>query len=219
MDGNRRWAAQQGYVQVGRDGIDAAYRTADFCIKKNIRYLSLFAFSLENFKRSPQEVTHLFNLMLTETQKQKDELIKRGIKVVFVGDRTQFPATIKRECDFLENITSDCTVLHANIMICYGAQQEIIDAVKRITRDVVHNVIQIDDITSDVYARYLWTHPVPFPDLIIRTGGIQRLSNFLLYQSSYAELYFLDCLWPAMNDMELQKAVDYFEQCKRNFGR
>jgi undecaprenyl diphosphate synthase len=219
MDGNRRWAMQRGLSRVGRDGIDAAYRTVDFCIKQKIAFLSLFAFSLENFKRSPHEINHLFDLMVMEMHAQQDDLIERGIKVRFVGDRAQFPISIQKPCHALEAATEEGNVLHVNVMICYGAQQEIVDTTLRILQDVERGVLKKEKITAETVARYLWTGNTPPPELIIRTGGVHRLSNFLLYQAAYTELYFLDCLWPALGEVDLHQAYDYFKRCKRNFGQ
>jgi undecaprenyl diphosphate synthase len=219
MDGNRRWAMQHGLGNVGRDGIDAAYKTVDFCIKRGIPYLSLFAFSLENFKRSPHEISSLFDLMVLEMSLQQDSLIKQGIKVRFIGDQTQFPASIKEPCRALEIATAAGAVVQVNVMICYGARQEIADAATRIVHDIAQGILKTELITADIFERYLWSADVPHPDLIIRTGNVQRLSNFLLYQAAYAELYFLDCLWPAITESHLALACDYFVHCKRNFGQ
>jgi undecaprenyl diphosphate synthase len=219
MDGNRRWAMQNGISSVGREGIDAAHRTVEFCIKKNIPYLSLFAFSLENFKRNPDEIGHLFDLMVAEIIAKKDLFIEKGIRVSFVGDRTLFPTSIQEPCHSLEQATMHGKNLHVNVMICYGAQQEIADAALRFARDVQAGNVSADTLTPAIFEQYLWTSAMPHPDLIIRTGNVQRLSNFLLYQAAYAEIYFLDCLWPAINELHLQSAYDYFVRCKRNFGQ
>ncbi len=219
MDGNRRWAKQKGLHRVSRDGIEAAYRAVDFCIKRGVRYLSLFAFSLENFKRAPNEVGHLFDLMVQEINKEKERLIKEKIQVRFVGDRAHFPAHVRGPCEELEAATAAGDVLHVTMLVCYGARQEIADAAQRVARDVQRGVIRADTITSDMFAQYLWTAGTPDPDLVIRTGGVKRLSNFLLYQAAYTELYFLDCLWPAITEQDLERAYTYFATCKRNFGQ
>lgn len=218
MDGNRRWAKQQGLFKVGRDGIEAAYRTVQFCIKQRIPYLSLFAFSVENFKRQADEVSHLFDLMVHEMCAKKDELIKNDIRICFVGDRTQFPVSIQQPCTDLEIATAAGSALQLNIMLCYGAQQEITQAAKSIACDVLAGSLSVDTINQETFAHYIGIDRTPPPDLIIRTGGVQRLSNFLLYQAAYSELYFLPCLWPALTEVDLQKAYDHFIACKRNFG-
>jgi undecaprenyl diphosphate synthase len=218
MDGNRRWAQQNGLSRVGRDGIEAAYRTVEFCLAQKTSYLSLFAFSLENFKRSPHEVTHLFDLMVHEMHSQKNKLIEKGIKVRFIGDQSQFPAHVWQTCKDLEEVTQHGTALHVNMLICYGARQELINATRRIAHDIQNGHLTADTIDDTVFESYLWTADIPNPDLIIRTSGARRLSNFLLYQAAYAELYFLDCFWPAITEQDLTTAYTYFEHCKRNFG-
>lgn len=218
MDGNRRWAQQQGLSRLGRDGIEAAYRAVEFCIARKTPYLSLFAFSLENFKRSPHEVTHLFDLMTEEMLAQKDMLIQKNIKIRFIGDSCQFPAHVWQTCKVLENATQNGTALQVNMLVCYGAQQELVDATRRIAHDVQNGILATDAINNELFARYLWTVDIPDPDLIIRTGGARRLSNFLLYQAAYSELYFIDCFWPAITEHDLATAYTYFENCKRTFG-
>lgn len=218
MDGNRRWTQQHGLSTVGRDGIEAAYRAVEFCLKQKTPYLSLFAFSLENFKRAPHEVTHLFDLMVQEIYAQKEQLIERGIKIQFVGDPTQFPPHVWQACEMLEKETAQGKAIHVTMLICYGARQELIDVTRRIAYDVQKGSITPEDINIALFEHYLWTFPIPHPDLIIRTSGAKRLSNFLLYQAAYAELYFLDCYWPAITETDFANAYTYFEQCKRTFG-
>jgi len=218
MDGNRRWAKQKGLMAVGRDGIDAAYRVVEFCLERKTPYLSLFAFSLENFKRAPHEVAHVFDLMVQEMHSKKEQLVKKGINVRFIGDPAQFPAHVWRVCEQLEQATKDGNALHLNMLICYGARQELVDATRRIVHDVQAGTIQASAIDVPLFEQYLWTADIPHPDLIIRTGSAKRLSNFLLYQAAYAELYFLDCLWPAVTEQDIANAYAYFETCNRNFG-
>jgi undecaprenyl diphosphate synthase len=150
---------------------------------------------------------------------KQDELVKQGIRICFIGDRSTFPGSIYQPCKDIEQATEQGTTLHVHIMICYGAQQEIVDASKRITHDVLNGQLDLQTLDAQSFAGYLWTCDVPSPDLIIRTGGVQRLSNFLLYQAAYAELYFLPCLWPALTKEDLEKAYNYFISCKRNFGQ
>ena len=218
MDGNRRWSKQNGLIQSHSQGIDAAHRAIEFCITRKTPYLSLFAFSLENFKRSSQEVSYLFDLMVQEIYAQKQSLIEKGIKIRFIGDATQFPALVGEVCHQLEQETMHGNALQVNVLICYGARQELCDATRRIAHAVEQGVLKAYDITPELFETYLWTAHIPHPDLIIRTGYAHRLSNFLLYQAAYAELYFLDCYWPAITETDFANAYTYFEQCKRNFG-
>ena len=219
MDGNRRWARQHGLSPVGKEGIDAAYHVVEWCLKKKIPYLSLFAFSLENFKRSPIEFQPLFTLMVEEIIQRTDELKKQNVSVRFIGDRSQFPDAVREACIQLEQDTAVCTGITVQIFFCYGSCQEIVDTCKRIVTAVTTGTITTKDITSTLFGDYLWTSGAPNPDLIIRTGGFKRLSNFMLYQSSYAELLFVDFLWPDITPAALDDALTYYNFCKRNFGK
>lgn len=218
MDGNRRFAKKHGLSAVGKEGIDAAYRVVEWCIAKKIPYLSLFAFSLENFKRSPREVEPVFVLMVREMTLRTDELVRNGIQVRFVGDRAQFPATVSGACEQLESATQQGSNIIVQILFCYGARQEILCATKEIARAVAEGSLTTEMVTSQLLERYLWTAGVPDPDLIMRTGFVKRLSNFMLYQAAYAELFFPDLLWPEVTNDTLEEALSYYNSCKRNFG-
>lgn len=220
MDGNRRWAKRRGWFPwLGhRQGVDAVRAAVDFCLKNNIPFLSLYTFSIENFKRSVREKSFLFNLMIRTIEKERKTLIERGIKVRFLGDRTLFPENVRCACDQLEQETASLTNLNLNLLFCYGARQEIVSGIKGVIKQVKAGLVTEDDITVDTVFDHLWTGSLPDPDLIVRTGGVRRLSNFLLYQAAYSELCFLDCLWPELTEEHLEGAVKEFEQCKRNFG-
>jgi|ERR1700733_9351468 len=220
MDGNRRWAKRQGLMPwYGHgQGIETVQRVIAFCLEKQIKYLSLYTFSLENFLRSEQENSFLFDLMLKEAQKGADIFKQRGIRLRFVGDRTLFPASLQPLLDSLEQETAHCDVLTVNMLFCYGSRQEVASAVKKIAVQVKQGLLREDDITPELISTHLWTGLIPDPDLIIRTGGFSRLSNFLLYQSAYSELQVLDCMWPDLTTDHLQNAYDVFVNCKRNFG-
>jgi undecaprenyl diphosphate synthase len=221
MDGNRRFARKQGLMSwFGHNsGIDAAKCAVEFCLQKGIKHLSLFAFSLENFNRSPQELSHLFDLFLKQGFAALEDLIKHGVKIRFVGDRTCFPARLCETIDKLENKTCMFDALHLNILFCYGARQEILAGVKSLAIRIQKGELSADSLSAEDLESHLWMSGVPAPDLIIRTGGVRRLSNFLLYQAAYAEFYFLDCLWPEMTVQHFQGALDFYNDCQRNFGR
>ncbi|MEX0939938.1 MAG: polyprenyl diphosphate synthase [Candidatus Babeliales bacterium] len=220
MDGNRRWAKKNSLRPwLGhRKGAESIREVIKFCLNNNIHYLSLFTFSIENFNRSKQECTYLFNLITQEAQNHLGEFIQNGIRVRFIGNRALFPESTKSIIEQLEHKTEQNTQLNVNFLFCYGARQEIIDAIKMVVRKVKAGLLAEDEISEASFFDYLWTRGVPEPDLIIRTGGAVRLSNFLLYQSAYSEFYFLDCLWPDISQVHLQKALGYFNDCKRNFG-
>jgi undecaprenyl diphosphate synthase len=222
MDGNRRWAVQQGLISFlgHKNGWDAVKRVADFCLDKNITYLSLYTFSIENLKnRSAEEKHYLFEVLAQEAFKELDTLKDRNVRVRFIGDRTLFPKSIKSLCEKTERETEHCTALHLNFGLCYGGQQEIVDTAKRIAIKVTKGDLAIQDITPELFENFLWTSSIPSPDLIIRTGGDNRLSNFLLYQCAYSELYFIDCLWPDISVQNLESAITYYDNCRRNFGK
>lgn len=175
-------------------------------------------FSIENFNRSAQELNFLFNLIATEAEKLLGFLVKNRIKTKFIGDRSLFPKHVLPTCINIERETAEFTTLNLNLLFCYGGQQEIISGIKDLVKEVKIGKITENDINQQVFQQFLWTKGIPEPDIIIRTGGAKRLSNFLLYQAAYSELYFLDCLWPELTDKHLTDAVDYFKQTKRNFG-
>lgn len=220
MDGNRRWARKHGLLPWygHREGMEAVRVVIDFCLKKKISYLSLYIFSLENFKRSEVEKKYLFNYCAKQAEKELGYFIEKGVCVHFIGDRSQFPQILLSVCKRIENQTAHCDHLYLNLLFCYGGRQELIAGIKHIVHDIKAGNLTEQEITEDNINTYLWTGAIPAPDLIIRTGGMKRLSNFLLYQSAYSELYFLDCMWPELTKDHLEEAIYSFTQCKRNFG-
>lgn len=220
MDGNRRWAKQRGlFAWDGhKHGVESIKRALSFCLKNNIPYLSLYTFSLENFKRSEQERSYLFNILANEVVKQLDHFIQYNIRVRFIGDRSLFPQEVRPAIEQVEEYTRHCKALNVQFLFCYGARQEIVASVKHIVQKVKAGLVSEDEISDELIHEHLWTCGIPEPDLIVRTGGAQRTSNFLLYQGAYSELYFLSCFWPDVTDEHLSQACDYFVQCKRNYG-
>jgi undecaprenyl diphosphate synthase len=178
----------------------------------------LYTFSLENFKRSPIEQQFLFKLLVEEAEKGINEFIENEIRIQFIGDRSLFPQEVIPACQMIEEKTAHLSKLTLNFLFCYGARQEIVNSIKTVIADVQTGKLQIQELTEESFQHYLWTGTMPEPDLIIRTGGFKRLSNFLLYQAAYSEFYFLDCLWPELTIEHLQTAVTEFVACRRNFG-
>ena len=221
MDGNRRWALKQGFASWfgHKKGLDAVQRVIDFCLEKNITYLSLYAFSIENLQRSAEEQKYLFEVLAQEALQDIAKFKRKNVCVKFVGDRTLFPLNMKSVCEKAEYETLAGTALQVNFLLCYGGRQEIVDAAKRIAIEVKQGNLSVDNITTDTFEKSLWTGDMPSPDLIIRTGGQQRLSNFLLFQCAYSEFYFLDCLWPDISSPQLESAFTYFNECRKNFGK
>lgn len=219
-DGNRRWAKKNKLESFfgHKKGVEAVRSAITVCIKNSIHYLSFYTFSLENFKRSEIEKTYLFNLLAAEFSSMLPELIKDGIKVCFLGDRRYFPDSIRPVINEIEEKTKDLTALQLNLLFCYGGQQEIVQATQRIAQAVKEGKIKIEDITVDTVKQSLWSPDMPDPELIIRTGSVSRLSNFLLYQAAYSEFMILDSFWPEANEEILQGCIDKFLGVQRNFG-
>lgn len=221
MSGNRRWATRRGFtMSLGyQEGVKSIRRVVEFCIKRSIKYLSLYTFSLENFRRPADQKQFIFDLLVSQAREQVPELKKDGIRIRFIGDRNQFPASVIQSCEYIEKETSAGDRLQVNLLFCYGARQELVAGIKRMITDVKSGNLKEEEINQETISHYLWTDGIPDPDLLFRPDGDHRLSNFLLYQSAYTELYFSDCLWPEVNEQQLQKAYDYFYNCQRNFGK
>ena len=220
MDGNRRWAQQRSLMPwYGHgQGAEAIKTVMRFCLENGIRYLSLYAFSIENLKRSAIEKEYIFSYVVSEAHKQLSEFLERGIRIRFLGDTSLFPGTVLSTCQTLEKATEQGTNLYVQVLFCYGARQELLAATKEIAKHVASGELTINDITQEILEKYLWTTGIPNPDLVIRTGGFRRLSNFLLYQSAYSELYFTDRLWPEITMQDLNLALEAYQSSQRKFG-
>lgn len=222
MDGNRRWASKQGLAPwLGHNkGAEAIFNVVKFCLQEKIKYLSLYAFSLENFRnRSEKERLHIFNdLLVAQARKKLDLFLQHDVRIQFIGDNSYMTESVQQAVSFLEEKTKHCMTLQLNILFCYGARQEIFAGVQKLLSKVQEGIIPACKISMEDFQQSLWTASIPDPDLVIRTGGLQRLSNFLLYQAAYSEFYFLNCLWPDITDQHLQEALQYFKNVQRNFG-
>jgi len=220
MDGNRRWARRRGILPWygHREGADVIRTVIEACLDHQIEHLSLYAFSLENFKRPVHENRYLFKLLVDEAPAVLEECLQRSVRIRFIGERSLSPSEVLPMCQRLEKETAECSTMQINFLFCYGAQQEVISAIKRIAADIDNGELCPNDLSQELFEQHLWTAEMPPPDLIIRTGGVRRLSNFFLYQAAYSELYFLDCLWPELTRKHLDDAIAYFHSCKRNFG-
>ena len=221
MDGNRRWAQSKGLLKVlgHKEGLNRFELVADFCLEHEIKYLSLYAFSVENLKRSEDEKNYLFDLFINESQKLIGQLKDRKIKAKFIGDRTLFPARLLAVCDKIELETCNFDNMYVNFLFCYGGRQEIVAGVKTILAKVRSGELLESEINEETFYKSLWSGDFPEPDLVVRTGAQIRLSNFLLYQSAYSELCFLECMWPEINQEILGKVLLDYEARKRNFGK
>jgi len=222
MDGNRRWARANGHKPwIGhRQGIEPVKTAIEFCLHYGIKHLSLYVFSLENFQRPPEELDFLFNVLTRGIPSKKfEELYQSGVRVRFVGDRSKFPPQLVNTILEVETKTATHDKLNLNLLFCYGGQQEIVAGVKRLCDELVQQGETSEAITEERLEGCLWSSGIPSADLIIRTGKVARLSNFLLFKAAYSEFYFLDCFWPEVTERHLVDAVRHYVICKRNFGK
>lgn len=213
MDGNRRWAKKRSLQPwLGhKQGAKTAEMAMQYCLDKKIPYLSLYTLSLENLSRSQQEVLFLFGL-IQEASARSAEFVQNGIQVRFIGDLLKLPDATRALCLEMQELTRNCDKLICNFLLCYGGQQEIISAAQM----MIESKVQV--VTMNEFRSCLWTGNIPDPDLVIRTGGVQRISNFLLFQLAYAEIRFLDCLWPDLTVDMLHQTVQSAVVAHKNFG-
>jgi undecaprenyl diphosphate synthase len=221
MDGNGRWARSRMLPRyVGhREGVKTVRRVVEACIERNIAALTLFAFSSENWRRPSDEVSLILNLFVTTLKKEVTVLHGNGVRLRFIGDRAAFSGKLRKLIDESEAITRDNTRMELVIAANYGGQWDITEASKAVARRVAAGELQPDDITPQVMAKEISLADLPPPDLFIRTGGERRISNFLLWQLAYTELYFTDVLWPAFGVADLDEAMLWYANRQRRFGR
>jgi undecaprenyl diphosphate synthase len=221
MDGNGRWARSRMMPRaVGhREGVKAVRRAVEYCIDRQIRALTLFAFSSENWRRPRDEVSRIMELFFHTLKKEVSALNRNNVRLRFIGDRTAFPDKLRHLISESEADTEQNTRLDLVIAANYGGQWDITRACQSVARRVVKGELQPGDIAVDDIAAGLSMPDLPSPDLFIRTGGEQRISNFLLWQLAYTELYFTDVLWPAFDENEFDEALLWFANRQRRFGR
>ena len=221
MDGNGRWAQSRGLKrhEGHRAGVQTIRRCIPAVLELGIRHCTLFVFSTENWKRPREEVQFLFSLIVDYCREHKAELIENGVQVIPIGRWRELPGSAVSAIESVVRDTRSCSRLKLYLAINYGGRQEILDAAVKLAKQVVSGeVINFEGITQEDFADYLYTKGVPDPDLIIRTSGEQRLSNFLLWQGAYAELVFTDVLWPDFGPADLYKAVVEYSSRSRRFG-
>ena len=220
MDGNGRWANARGLPRTAghREGVKAARRTVEAATQLGVRYLTLFSFSSENWSRPAAEVEDLMNLLRRYLQGEIAELHKRGIRVRVLGERERLPADIIRLIDDVEWRTRSNPGLTLNMALSYGGRREIVTAARRLAEAVAAGDLAPSDIDEASFAANLLTADMPDPDLVIRTSGEQRISNFLLWQTAYSELVFIDKLWPDFGLDDLAAAIREFQRRDRRYG-
>ena len=221
MDGNGRWARARMLPRyVGhREGVKSVRRVVEGCIDRNIQALTLFAFSSENWRRPSDEVSLIMDLFVNTLKKEVGALDRNGVRLRFIGDRSAFSDKLRGLIEDAERQTQNNTHLELVIAANYGGQWDITQACRQLARRVQSGELAADDITADAIAREVSLADLPEPDLFIRTGGEKRISNFLLWQLAYTELYFTDTLWPAFDEQALQEALDSYTSRQRRFGR
>lgn len=220
MDGNRRWARARKYpIWKGyKEGARTARTVIEYLYKKNILYVSVYALSLENLDRSATEITELFRLIAQVSEQEIDWLVHAGIKVVFVGDWSRYPEKIRRTCEKIQQKTMLGQKMVLSILFFYGGQQEIVAATKLYLQAVQAGTENPEQLTPAIFARYLWTSPIPPPDIIIRTGDRARLSNFLLFQAAYAHCYWSSVLWPDLTPDIVENYIITAENTGQSYG-
>jgi undecaprenyl diphosphate synthase len=188
------------------------------CPKLGVKYLTIFAFSTENWKRTQTEVSGLMKLFRRYIQREAQDLLREGVRVRFIGDRVRLDERLVRMMDDLELLTSDNDAVHLTIALNYGGRDEVARATKRLAYDVEQGRLSYKDVTDETLAKYLDTSVLPDPDLVVRTSGEARISNFLLWQSAYAEYEFIDTLWPDFTEAEFAQVVGRYGARDRRFG-
>jgi len=220
MDGNGRWAEARGLPRIAghQRGADAVRVAVEGCRDLGISYLTLYAFSSENWKRPPSEIDDLMGLLRLYLRRELAELDSNGVRVRFIGSRAQLAPDIVELIEYAETKTRGNKSLTLVIALNYGGQDEIVGACRAIVAEVEAGRVNLDQIDKELFATYLETSDIPDPDLIIRTSGEQRLSNFLLWQAAYAELVFINTNWPDFSHQTLEDAVVEFHRRERRYG-
>ena len=219
MDGNGRWATKRFMPRVAghSEGLEAVRKIVEECVRQNVQYLTLFAFSSENWRRPPEEVGFLTKLFLKSLRKEVARLAENNIRLKMIGDLSRFGTAITEMVEFSEDKTKDCKRLTLTVAANYGGRWDILQAMQKAL--IANPHLQATDLTESLLLPHLSMAYAPEPDLFIRTGGEQRVSNFLLWQLAYTELYFTDTLWPDFDATQLQAAFAWYAQRERRFGR
>lgn len=221
MDGNGRWAQQRHRPRTfgHRAGVKSVRTAVEFCRRRGIEALTLFAFSSENWQRPPTEVGALMDLFLRALEREVDSLHKNGVRLRFVGALEAFPEILRQRMQVATTRTAANTALTLSVAVNYGGRWDIAQATQAVVQAVVRGELLVEAITPETLAPYLCLSDLPAPDLFIRTAGERRISNFLLWQLAYCELYFIDTLWPDVDAACLECALEDFSQRERRYGK
>ncbi|MBR2254229.1 MAG: di-trans,poly-cis-decaprenylcistransferase [Candidatus Methanomethylophilaceae archaeon] len=224
MDGNRRYAREimgaepmEGH-RLGKEKLD---EVVHWCLDLNIKVLTVFAFSTENFNREAGEVDYLMELLARSMREfaEDEDVHSKHVAIRVIGDPEMLPPEVQEAMEYAYSRTKDYDDFHLNLAIAYGGRQDIANAMKKVAKDVLEGKLDIDDIDESVISRNISTFGLPDPDLVLRTSGEIRISNFLLWQMAYSELYFTDIYWPGFRYIDLLRAIRTYQQRKRRFGR
>lgn len=221
MDGNGRWAKKQGLLRAfGHENGTKSVRTiVEMCAKLGIKNLTLYAFSSENWSRPKLEVTTLMKLLINSLKNELTTLEKNNIRLNAIGNLEKLPISARKKLVEVINKTASNSQMTLTLALSYSAREELILAVKNISEKVKNNIISTDDIDESIINQHLYTHDLPDVDLLIRTSGEHRISNFLLWQIAYAELYFTEVLWPDFTEQDLYEAIVSYQKRERRFGK
>ena len=221
MDGNGRWAKERGLPRIAghREGINSVREITRICGEIGVKYLTLFTFSTENWNRPKREVKALMTLLLSTIKKEIKELHKNNVKFSTIGDISILPKSTEEGIKEGIELTFNNSGLNLILALNYGSRQEILSAVNNIISDINKKDIKIDSIDENIFSSYLYTNNCPDPDLLIRTSGELRISNFLLWQSAYTEMYLTDTYWPSFRENELFQAILDFQNRERRYGK
>lgn len=220
MDGNGRWASQRNLPRIEghRNAVKSVWEIVDECGRLHVEVLTLYAFSSENWKRPPQEVHSLMQLLRDQLRKETPRLHQNNVQLCAIGELARLPFAVRWELERSMKHLKNNTGLRLNLALSYGGRQEIVQAAKRLAEDVRKRNISPDDVSEELFSQYLYTTMLPDPDLVVRTSGEERLSNFLLWQCAYSELYFTPVLWPDFRKRHLFEAVVSYQRRERRFG-
>lgn len=221
MDGNGRWAKMRGEHRIigHQNGVEAVRETVEAAGELGISYLTLYAFSTENWNRPKDEVLGLMSLLVEAIENETPTLMKNNVRLQAIGDLSSLPLEVREKLEVTISNTSGNSGLTLILALSYSSRWEIVNAVKNIASQVQNGDVSLDDIDSDLFSSHLTTKGIPDPELLIRTSGEYRISNFLLWQIAYSELYFTELFWPDFNKEELYKALLNYQNRERRFGK
>ena len=220
MDGNGRWAKRRGLPKImgHKRGVETVKKIVKACVKLKVRYLTLYTFSTENWSRPKKEVKALFNLLDGFLTSQTKLFHDNKVRFCVIGERDRIDESLRRKIGEIERDTRDYDTLLVNVALSYGGRQEIVNAVRSIAEETKSGILKPGEIDEKIFSNHLYTRDCPDPDLLIRTSGEMRVSNFLLWQISYTEFYVTEKLWPDFSEQDLKNAIEEYKRRERKFG-